>query len=117
MSRPAQDEPEQGQGQDVSEPPGNAVRTRIQVPPVTQLPPEVAEEIAAYLRSQLFAPISAGIGQLKSGCEIMLAAQKDVLQEVRVRVFLLACCLCYSVHDTPNVCAMAGMPNLPGEDG
>ncbi|KAF8459467.1 hypothetical protein BGX38DRAFT_1148948 [Terfezia claveryi] len=85
MSRPAQDEPEQGQGQDVSEAPENAARTRIQVPPVTQLPPEVAEEIAAYLRSQLFAPISAGIGQLKSGCEIVLAAQKDVLQEAQAQ--------------------------------
>jgi len=89
MSRPTQDDPEhgQGQGQDVSGALGGGdddARTRIQVPPVTQLPPEVAEEIAMYLRSQLFAPISTNIGQLKSGCEIMIAAQKDVLQEVRV---------------------------------
>ncbi|KAF8424022.1 hypothetical protein EV426DRAFT_98597 [Tirmania nivea] len=93
MSRQIQDEPEhehehgegQGQGQDVSEPLGNCARTRFQVPPVTQLPPEVAEEIAMYLRSQLFAPISTNIGQMKSGCEIMIAAQKDVLQEAQAQ--------------------------------
>lgn len=93
MSRSTQNEPEHeqchGQGQDVSEAPGDDARTRIQVPPVTHLPLEVAEEIAMYLRSQLFAPISTNIGQLKSGCEIMIAAQKDVLQEVRIFLLLL----------------------------
>ena len=93
MSRQTQNEPEhgQGQGQDVSMAPGDDARARIQVPPVTQLPPEVAEEIAMYLRSQLFAPISTNIGQLKSGCEIMIAGQKGILQEVRVFVFLFFC--------------------------
>ena len=97
MNRPTQDEPEhdehgQGQNQGVTDASGDDddARTRVQVPPpVTQLPLEVADEIAMYLRSQLFGPISANIGQLKSGCEIMIAAQKDVLQEVRLIIIII----------------------------
>lgn len=36
---------------------GNRTRSPVVMMPPTQLPPEVAQEIATYLRSQLFAPI------------------------------------------------------------
>ncbi|KAF8461077.1 hypothetical protein BDZ91DRAFT_387047 [Kalaharituber pfeilii] len=54
--------------------------------PPTALPPEVALEIATYLRSSLFAPLSTNITRLREGCEISIAVQKDVLQEAQAQI-------------------------------
>jgi len=46
------------------------------------LPSEVAAELAGYIRSSLFAPLSSNITRLREECEDTLSTQKDSLQDV-----------------------------------
>ncbi|KAI5806207.1 hypothetical protein EDC01DRAFT_609614, partial [Geopyxis carbonaria] len=51
-----------------------------------ELPPEVAAELAAYLRSQLFAPLAGNITRLDEECSASLKAQKDILQDSQAAI-------------------------------
>ncbi|KAA8909789.1 hypothetical protein FN846DRAFT_775964 [Sphaerosporella brunnea] len=50
------------------------------------LPPEVAAELAGYLRSSLFAPLSSNITRLCDDCEENMKAQKDLVQDVQAQI-------------------------------
>ncbi|KAH8146036.1 uncharacterized protein LAJ45_09958 [Morchella importuna] len=50
------------------------------------LPPEVAVEIAGYLRSSLFAPLSSNITRLRDECNVSMSAQKDILQDAQSQI-------------------------------
>ncbi|KAL0637826.1 hypothetical protein Q9L58_003216 [Maublancomyces gigas] len=50
------------------------------------LPPEVAVEIAAYLRSSLFAPLSSNISRLRDECNVSISVQKDILQDAQSQI-------------------------------
>lgn len=50
------------------------------------LPPEAAAELAAYLRSQLFAPLSTNMRQLRDECDDSMTAQKEALREAQAQV-------------------------------
>ncbi|CAZ82634.1 unnamed protein product [Tuber melanosporum] len=54
--------------------------------PQYELPPEVAVEIAGYIRSGLFAPLATNIGRLTSECEENLCGVKDGLQDTQSQI-------------------------------
>lgn len=54
--------------------------------PQYELPPEVAVEIAGYIRSGLFAPLATNIGRLTSECEESLCGMKDGLQDAQSQI-------------------------------
>ncbi|KAI5837352.1 hypothetical protein DFP73DRAFT_487512 [Morchella snyderi] len=47
---------------------------------------QVAVEIAGYLRSSLFAPLSSNITRLRDECNVSMSAQKDILQDVQSQI-------------------------------
>ncbi|PWW80651.1 hypothetical protein C7212DRAFT_356069 [Tuber magnatum] len=54
--------------------------------PQYELPPEVAVEIAGYIRSGLFAPLATNVGRLTSECEENLGGVKDGLQDAQSQI-------------------------------
>ncbi|KAL7276265.1 hypothetical protein RUND412_000731 [Rhizina undulata] len=50
------------------------------------LPPQVAAELAGYLRSSLFAPLSSNIALIREECNASISAQKDTLQDAQSQI-------------------------------
>ncbi|KAG0635678.1 hypothetical protein HOY80DRAFT_892646 [Tuber brumale] len=78
-----------GQGNAGGNNAGNNNNNQEEMPdmnPQYELPPEVAVEIAGYIRSGLFAPLAANVGRLTSECEESLCGIKDGLQDTQSQI-------------------------------
>ncbi|KAI5789882.1 hypothetical protein FPQ18DRAFT_261065, partial [Pyronema domesticum] len=54
--------------------------------PPMELPTAVANELAGYMRSALFAPLSSNITHLRTECETTMQNQKDILQDSQAQI-------------------------------